>query len=431
MSHLGSTVPYYGGGQVANPANVTQIYSDPPTFKASLGSLAVNSTAETAYIAIAEDGPGNRTVWADIFTGSSKDVFPITPYVVGPVGLAGYQTVQSALDAANAAGGGVVYMQPGTYTENLTWPLGVSLVCTAPTSFFSQVNIIGQHTIVDGNSANKQFGASNTNFFATGNLFTSSLSIVFSGYLRDCICRVNGGSAYIFNFPTVGAGSSSVFELSAVSVISGATANFGSQGVTLNVNESKLGTDGGSRLNNGGGAFTFLNSTITEAITMSGGSLGATNCTFFSSIGLTGTTSASLSLLRCDVFGDTAPAVSFEGNTSGQITECILGSSNTYAIGGNSSGIIFVYSVTFSGSSGISPFLGIATTSSFMTGILNATHTGPVALGIGYSSESNPPSVGSSPQGSIAGLTNATNSLWITTYIGATPYYFPVWAAIP
>src|SRR5688572_14115589 len=46
--------------------------------------------------------------------------FPITPYVVGPSGEAGYQTVQSAITAANAAGGGLVFIQNGTYTENLT-----------------------------------------------------------------------------------------------------------------------------------------------------------------------------------------------------------------------------------------------------------------------------------------------------------------------
>lgn len=46
--------------------------------------------------------------------------FPITPFVVGPTGQAGYQTIQAAINAAHASGGGTVYIQPGTYAENLT-----------------------------------------------------------------------------------------------------------------------------------------------------------------------------------------------------------------------------------------------------------------------------------------------------------------------
>lgn len=46
--------------------------------------------------------------------------YPVTPYVVGAAGEAGYPTIQEAVNAANSAGGGVVWVQPGTYTEDLT-----------------------------------------------------------------------------------------------------------------------------------------------------------------------------------------------------------------------------------------------------------------------------------------------------------------------
>jgi hypothetical protein len=43
---------------------------------------------------------------------SSVSGYPITPYVVGPTGQAGYTTIQDGLDAANSAGGGIVGVQP-------------------------------------------------------------------------------------------------------------------------------------------------------------------------------------------------------------------------------------------------------------------------------------------------------------------------------
>jgi len=44
----------------------------------------------------------------------------ITEYVVDAGGSGDYTTIQAALNAANAAGGGIVVLRPGTYTEDLT-----------------------------------------------------------------------------------------------------------------------------------------------------------------------------------------------------------------------------------------------------------------------------------------------------------------------
>ena len=74
--------------------------------------------------------------------------YPITPYVVGSSGEAGYTTIQAAITAANAAGGGVVYIQPGSYTEDLTLSDGVDLYGTPAVSQNqgASVTIIGTHT---------------------------------------------------------------------------------------------------------------------------------------------------------------------------------------------------------------------------------------------------------------------------------------------
>ena len=69
--------------------------------------------------------------------------YPVTPYVVGTdATLAGYTTVQAAVNAANAAGAGTVYVQSGTYTENLTLFDGISIYG----NMFSEVTITGAHT---------------------------------------------------------------------------------------------------------------------------------------------------------------------------------------------------------------------------------------------------------------------------------------------
>jgi hypothetical protein len=68
-----------------------------------------------------------RGVWIDIINSDTGN-FPITSFVVGPLGQAGFQTIQSAINAASVEGGGTVYIQPGTYNENLTLQSNVNLI---------------------------------------------------------------------------------------------------------------------------------------------------------------------------------------------------------------------------------------------------------------------------------------------------------------
>ncbi len=105
---------------------------------------------------ISPDGSSNiNIVGNDLFTvdgsGNSLTVtettgaYPITPFVVGIAGQAGYTTIQSALDAADAAGGGTVYVQPGVFTENLTLYDSVDLWGTIGVADTETCKIIGTH----------------------------------------------------------------------------------------------------------------------------------------------------------------------------------------------------------------------------------------------------------------------------------------------
>lgn len=72
----------------------------------------------------------------------------LSPYVVDAVaGAAPYQTISAALTAANAAGGGTVYIRPGTYTESLTWPINVSVIGACLGSSDAPVIVVGNQTV--------------------------------------------------------------------------------------------------------------------------------------------------------------------------------------------------------------------------------------------------------------------------------------------
>ena len=87
--------------------------------------------------------------WISSQSAALRTRFPITTFVVGPLGKAGYQSVQNAINAANAVGGGTVWIQPGTYTENLTLADKVILIGSGIAGT-SDVIIVGTHTPVTG-----------------------------------------------------------------------------------------------------------------------------------------------------------------------------------------------------------------------------------------------------------------------------------------
>ena len=70
----------------------------------------------------------------------------LSPFIVSSTaGQGSYSTIQAAINAANAAGGGTVYIDVGTYTENLTLYGNISLIgAMAPGQ--ATVTIIGNHT---------------------------------------------------------------------------------------------------------------------------------------------------------------------------------------------------------------------------------------------------------------------------------------------
>lgn len=68
----------------------------------------------------------------------------LSPFVVGPTG--NFISIQAAITAANAVGGGVIYVQAGTYTENLTFFPNINLVGAIGQVDAHICTIVGTHT---------------------------------------------------------------------------------------------------------------------------------------------------------------------------------------------------------------------------------------------------------------------------------------------
>lgn len=109
---------------------------------------------------------------------NSDNKFGLTPFIVGTVLGDGnnYTSVQTAIDECFAAGGGVVGLRPGTYTENLTLRNNVELfgfdVDGRLPSLLSHVSIIGNHTFSVAGGFAAQLSQYINFSCAAGDLFT-------------------------------------------------------------------------------------------------------------------------------------------------------------------------------------------------------------------------------------------------------------------
>lgn len=154
----------------------------------------------------------NQANWQP--TSLSSGSFPVTPYVVGPVGEAGYQTIQSALDAANAAGGGIVAVQPGgsPYTENLTLYPNTQVVGVIGLGDGGSIRIIGVHTPPSTGT----FIFRNLQLESATHIYSSTAAGTANLLIIDAQLIITNG--YAFNLPNWTApGNLEMFDVNAAS----------------------------------------------------------------------------------------------------------------------------------------------------------------------------------------------------------------------
>ncbi len=274
--------------------------------------------------------------------------FPITPYVVGPVGQAGYQTIQSAVNAANSAGGGVVYIQPGTYTENLTLFTNIVLWGSSEQTTF----IIGTHTPP-----------------------SSGILNIFRVFLQ--------GAAAIFSSAAAGT-TAFIMEDCAVNVTNGYTfdlLNWVSPGSVAVGNIGPFGTNDGFFRNTGGaGFFSFgagLGNGTANSMTISGlmillggdiqcpvsfqtGSIFQADTAYFTA-SLTFANNSTGSINNCRISAGTAPAITMSSSGPLSIYHSTIQSTNVPAIAGSGAGVLTYADLTFINNATFAGTLTLAT----------------------------------------------------------------------
>lgn len=226
-------------------------------------------------------------------TANASNKFGPSDFIVGPILGAGvnYSTIQSAINDANAAGGGIVYVRPGTYNENLT--------------LFDKIQVIGavgfSQATADGVTINGIHTPPSSGHVLFRNVyFTSATDVFFSNAagtthitVGDCESGVVNG--YLFNLPNwTSAGTIEIYD-----------------------HNPQVGAVNDGGVNNSGGAFvigfnagigngTALSSTISGGVFFESGEW---NCpvTFGAGSDLT---------VQWATFGNT---VTFSGNATGYI----------------------------------------------------------------------------------------------------------------
>ena len=219
---------------------------------------ATAGTSSTAYAGTASFNSSDFTV-VDGFVSSSgagTDAL-ITIYVVDNTNPAPYTTIQSAINAANAAGGGVVAIRPSAtpYTENLSLLSQVMLIAVGQDGFFAAngsygVSVIGNHTL------NDTVGI--TFVQCTGIAFSSSTGVPFTMTaastvaaleLTSCAITTTGGFDGIVTSSTGGGCVVEAYALSANS-----SANILNLGANT---EAQISNSKSLRTTNGSNAFTI------------------------------------------------------------------------------------------------------------------------------------------------------------------------------
>lgn len=288
-------------------------------------------------------------------TGPSTDLH-LPRFIVGPTTTHGaaYTSIASAIiDAVSAqTSDGInqtVGIQPGTYTENITWPQGINLFSMTSDALTPNVTIVGKLTCTDAGARS----ASGIRFKTNGDFFlavTGTLATYV--YLKDCFLDVNNNTGITY------------------------TSSSASSGIEIITSDGNIATTGITYFSSSGAGTVRISRSVllntgssTTASTFSAGTLQITNsrCVFPITTSGTNTFTASNSniqtgtattALTCGGSGaNQATHTNFNGTTASDVSigsnltlaECTFNSSNTNAITG--AGTVSYGGLVFLGSS--------------------------------------------------------------------------------
>lgn len=320
-----------GGGGGGSPI-MTETGNSGGPVPPTANNLNVVGTGTTTVVG----NPGTSTLTITPTAGG----YPITPYVVGPLGIAGYQTIQAGLNAANAAGGGSVYVMPGTYNESLTL-FGNTDVVGNPGN--SDAATSGNSVIINGVHTPPTTGSftfANVQLQSATHIFNSAAAGSAELILINVSCAITNG--YTFNLP-----------------------NWTGPLVTYNLGEASVNN---GMVNNNGGAICFfisathgagtLNSMITSGTVFmqevdlkcpwtanTGTAITCDYCIFSQPVTLAGTSSGLFDWSRFSTGSSAAIVMSSSGAI--KLMNSVIDTSANPAISGAGAGTISTSACTF------------------------------------------------------------------------------------
>jgi hypothetical protein len=364
--------------------------------------------------------------------------FPVTPFVVGSVGVAGYQTIQSAIDAAHAIGSGVVVVQPGTYTENLTLYSGINVMGLNFADAGGGVTINGAHTPPTSGG----FVFRNVALANATSIFSSSSAGSAHLVIADALITITNG--YTFNLPNWTGKLESFDVNAAVGTADGYINNTGGSAVAIF--ECSVGSGTANPMITTG-SVTGAGANIYCPVQFRTGSTVAFDYSdFFATVTFSNNSTGELSSTRISTGANAAVTMSSSGNWT--LTDCTISSSNNPAIAGSGAGTLTLGMITYTSNSVVANTLTVAylpllvpyggTGASTLTGLLVGNGTSAIT-GLGDATNGQIPigSTGVDPvlavitsTGSTISVTNAPGSisldinsisgLWTPTLVGGT-----------
>lgn len=358
----------YGVGGIRNAAPpVINIKNDPPAnFRGQLGQFCYNTLEIPPTLFIYD---GMEGVPASFNAG-----FPITPYVVGPVDQADFQTIQAALNAATAAGGGIVYVMPGTYTENLILFGNTGIVGTPGNSDAGTAGnttvIVGTHTPPSTGS----FSIVNVKLVSATDVFASTAPGSSAIIIENAFIAITSG--YLFNLP-----------------------NWTSAGAFITYNIGEGSTNNGMVLNNGGATCFFISAThgagTANTMITSGfvdmqevdlncpwnaetGTIIACDYVIFThNVTCSNNSTGSINFSRFST--GAAPSLTMSSSGAVSLGSCLINSSNNPSITGAGAGVLTLNGITWITNSNVSGSLTLAGTS--LTSLTNTSlSTGTLSI---------------------------------------------------
>lgn len=277
-----------------------------------------------------------------------SDAYPVTPFVVGSSGDAGYQTIQAALDAANTAGGGVVFIQPGTYSENLTLYDNVDLYGLS----FSTVTITGVHTPPTSGDVTFQ----NLTLTSATSILSSSAAGTANINIEQCESTVTNG--FVFDLANWSGGTLLIDDCFSGGTNNGVVNNTG--GADVKITDATVGAGSGQTFTYAGGTGTL------EGVVLNASSTFGASTTLVARLGtvfgadLTLTNDATATIEDCIFNSGADAAITMSSSGAVTLSNSIIDSSNNPAIDGAGAGTLTIENVSFLDNSDIASALTLA-----------------------------------------------------------------------